>query len=107
MKTDKGFVILVKEGKHCPAIVCETCGAVIDDLNWAGVVWHREGEAEGSRLKVTVLCKKNDCLNKPPYKGLPWQELRNYLIWLAYNSGLNTEEKVREAWKSGEWMSSV
>lgn len=105
---DNGFVVQMKDGRQCPTMVCELCGESITDYRMAGAVWDERGEFENWTFRrVTVLCKENGCLSKPPYKGLPWQEMRDYLLWLAYNSGLKTEAQVREAWKEAEIMSNI
>jgi hypothetical protein len=106
MAGDRGFVMRNERGRNYPAMVCETCGEIIDDYLMAGVVWGKDNK-EGSRSRVTVLCKKNGCLSKEPYRGLPWQEMSHYALWLLYNSGLKTEKQVREDWERAEMMGGM
>jgi hypothetical protein len=96
-----GFQVIVKQRKSCPAFVCEECGEVIGNHDMAVVVWARGAYDEGERVLVAVVCK-NDCSGKPPYRDMPWQPMRHFLVRLGYNSGLDTEAKVRRAWESAE-----
>ena len=98
---NNGLQLIVKQGKNCPALVCEECGEVIDNHDMAVVVWPRGLYEEGERLPVTIVCK-NGCSAKPLYRDMPWQPMRHFLVMLGYNSGLDTETKVRRAWESAE-----
>jgi len=107
MKTNSGFVVIAAQQRQNPAIVCEKCGEIIADYEMAGVVWQECNYDEGSRRRVIVLCKRNDCLNSEAYKHLPWQGFKHYALWLLYNSGMKTEQQMREAWKSAERINGV
>jgi len=102
---DRGFVLRHERGKNIPAMVCEKCGEIIDDYVRAGVVWARDNYRDGGRSRATVLCQKNGCLAKEPYNRLPWQPMQHFLLWLAYNSGLKTEKRLRDDWKQSEMWS--
>jgi len=99
MANHNGFILLHEDGQTIPAMACETCGEIIKDYRQAGVVWNREDEP---RSRVTVLCKTNHCLSKPPYKDKPWQELRDYMVFMAHNTGLKTEADIRGTWESAK-----
>ena len=107
MKTDRGFVVIAKDERQTPAVVCEECGETITDYGMAGVVWPERDYDEGSRQKATVLCKNNRCLSSGSNRYLPWAEFKHYVIWLLYNSGIRTEEQLHEAWRSAERMNRL
>ncbi len=87
-----GFLMLSDGGANQGVLACERCGEIITDYRMAGVVWEREDEP---RSPVTILCKTNDCLNTDQ----PWMPLGDFFVWVAINTGLNTEVKLREAWE--------
>ena len=88
MPNSNGFLIMHEDGQSIPTIACETCGEIITDYRMAGVVWNSTDEP---RSRVTVLCKKNKCLTKGPHADKPWQELRDYMVHMARNIGLECE----------------
>jgi hypothetical protein len=102
---NNGFQISFEGGRTHPVAVCETCGEVITNYANAGVVW--DEYKEGQRAAVTVLCKSNRCLSKPPYSGRPSMEFRDFLVWIAFNSGMNSEAKIREAWKASDKINNI
>ncbi len=61
------------------------------------------GNAAGS----LCLCKKNHYLSKGHHGQKPWMEMRDYLLWVAYNSGLKTEKQLREDWESAQMMANI
>jgi hypothetical protein len=105
MPGENGFIMRFERGKNIPTMTCETCGEIITDYRMAGVVWDREHDEPG-RSGITVLCKGNECLSKPPHRGKPWMEMRDYMLWIAYNSGLSTEAQLRHDWEATERLNA-
>jgi hypothetical protein len=62
---------------------------------------------DGQRVNPTVLCKKNGCNSKSPYRNYPSMELRDYLINLCRNAGMKTEKDFQEAFEFAELADHV
>jgi hypothetical protein len=94
MANHNGFIIVHEGFESVPTMACEMCGEIITDYRQAGVVWIREDEP---RSCVKVLCKTNGCLTKHPHADKPWQEMRDYLVFMARNVGLDVEKELSHA----------
>jgi len=94
-----GFILRQVDHLTAPTIVCEGCGEIINDYQLAWVVWSKEELKDGERTKALVVCKKNRCNSKQPYRDFPSMEMRDYLINLCRNAGVKTEQQFREAFE--------
>src|SRR5262245_30661250 len=86
--TVSSFVVTHRNGRNYPRVACAGCGALITDVDGAGIVWHPTGMVEDGTSPITVLCKRHHCLARDPrWRHWYWMPLDHYLVWLVENTG--------------------
>lgn len=97
-----GIVVLFKRARCCPLFLCQSCGERIRTIGSAGVVYGMLDMAEEGHQRVPViLCKKPEsCLNDPSLGHPLWDELRDFLVNLARNSGTMSQAAWGRLWKA-------
>lgn len=108
----RGVVLVNKDARNCVLVKCDECGKRITDFGWAGVVWTKDKQKDdgfelGKEYDLRILCKSDSCLNSEENRGKPWQELRDTLLYMLENAGMNTLEKIEEVWEDHQFMGSL
>jgi hypothetical protein len=85
--------------KRCPIIRCAGCGERITDPRMAGVVWGSGDSTDTAPSAVTILCKTNHCLMRPPWRHLPWEQLDIWLVHLTDNARM-----TRPVWRQARQL---
>jgi hypothetical protein len=99
--------IVIKDGKHCPAIFCDVCRKQITGES-AGIVAYGERDKESplyAQSKYEILfAHKGTCAETPRLRALLfWQDLDVFLVYLLDNADVD----YKDARTRAEFLASI
>lgn len=100
---NRGILLQETESGTAPVIMCDSCGERIKDYGMAWVMWKEPAKLH----KPLILCKQNRCNAKPEYLDFASMELRDFLINLCRNVGMESKKDFQEALLSAHVGDSI